>query len=117
MSQILSHHIDSFPFVVVQLLDQVLLRVQWRPLQFQLAALLHLPLQPRWLLRLQFQLAAQEAAAGTFVAVAGYGDCAMWYLGEDRIYTDRGGYEQSWAFTGPCHELMVKTIRELLLEP
>ena len=72
--------------------------------------LLHLPGEPF----VQFQLAAQQAAPDAFVAVAGYGDCAMWYIGEDRIYTDRGGFEQSWAFTGPCQELMEKTIRELL---
>ena len=33
---------------------------------------------------------------------------------EDRIYTDRGGYEQSWAFAGPCEQLMKSTIHELL---
>lgn len=72
--------------------------------------LLHLPGEPF----VQFQLAAQAAAPDAFVAVAGYGDCAMWYIGEDRIYADRGGYEQTWAFTAPCEALMKTTIRELL---
>lgn len=72
--------------------------------------LLHLPGEPF----VQFQLAAQAAAPDAFVAVAGYGDCAMWYIGEDRIYTDRGGYEQTWAFTAPCETLMKKTMRALL---
>jgi len=72
--------------------------------------LLHLPGEPF----VQFQLAAQRIAPDHFVAVAGYGECAMWYLGEDRIYTDRGGYEQSWAFTGPCEKLMHATISKLL---
>ena len=35
-------------------------------------------------------------------AIAGYGECAMWYIGTDRIYTDRGGYEQNWSFVAPC---------------
>lgn len=45
---------------------------------------------------------------------AGYGDCAPWYIGEDRIFTGRGGYEQSWSFVGPCEELMNTTIEDLL---
>ncbi len=65
---------------------------------------------------MQFQLAAQQSALDAFAAVAGYGDCAMWYIGEDRIYTDRGGYEQSWALAGPCETLMKQTICELLEE-
>lgn len=72
--------------------------------------ILNLPGEPF----VQFQLAAQKFASDKFVAVAGYGDCAMWYLGEDRIYTDIGGYEQTWAFTGPCEELMQKAVQELL---
>ena len=62
----------------------------------------------------QFQLAAQQSAPDAFVAVAGYGDCAPWYVGEDRICSDRGGYEQSWAFAAPCEKLMKETIDELL---
>lgn len=72
--------------------------------------IVHLPGEPF----VQFQLAAQKAAPDSFVAVAGYGDCGPWYIGEDRIYTDRGGYEQAWAFTAPCEELMTTTIRRLL---
>ncbi|MEE3371516.1 MAG: hypothetical protein VX346_19445 [Planctomycetota bacterium] len=74
--------------------------------------LLHLPGEPF----VQFQLAAQRFAPTKFVAVAGYSECAMWYIGEDGIYTDRGGYEQSWAFSGPCQQLMETTIRDLLSE-
>jgi hypothetical protein len=72
--------------------------------------LVHLPGEPF----VQFQLAAQAALPDLFVAVAGYGECAMWYIGEDRIYTDRGGYEQSWSFVAPCEELMRTAIAELL---
>jgi len=87
------------------------------PVEFSCLAIgdvriLHLPGEPF----VQFQLAAQQSAADAFVAVAGYGECAMWYIGEDRIYTDRGGYEQSWAFAGPSETLMKQTIRELLEE-
>lgn len=86
-----------------------------RPIEFSSLAIgnvriAHLPGEPF----VQFQLAAQKAAPDSFVAVAGYGDCGPWYIGEDRIYTDRGGYEQSWAFTAPCEELMATTIRQLL---
>jgi hypothetical protein len=62
----------------------------------------------------QFQLAAQDAHPDRFVCVAGYGECAPWYIGEDRIYTDRGGFEQSWSFVAPCEQLMHDTITELL---
>lgn len=88
-----------------------------RPVEFSSLAIgdlriLHLPGESF----VQFQLAAQQAAPEAFVAVAGYGDCAMWYIGEDRIYTDRGGYEQTWALAGPCERLMKQTICELLEE-
>ncbi len=72
--------------------------------------IVHLPGEPF----VQFQLRAQESGKDLFVAVAGYGECAPWYIGEDRIYSDRGGYEQTWSFVGPCEELVHKTIRELL---
>jgi hypothetical protein len=86
-----------------------------RPVQFSCLSishvrLLHLPGEPF----VQFQFAAQKAGADSFVAVAGCGDCAMWYIGEDRIYTDRGGFEQSWALAGPCEKLIETTICELL---
>jgi hypothetical protein len=86
-----------------------------RPIEFSCLAigkvrLVHLPGEPF----VQFQLAAQKAAPDAFVAVAGYGDCGPWYIGEDCIYTDRGGYEQTWAFTAPCERLMKATIRDLL---
>ncbi len=72
----------------------------------------HLPGEPF----VQFQLAAQAARPDRFVCVAGYGDCAPWYIGEDRIYTDNGGYEQSWSFVGPCEEIMHSTLEGLLSE-
>jgi len=72
--------------------------------------MLHLPGEPF----VQYQLAAQKMQPNHFVCVAGYGDCGMGYIGGDRIYTDRGGYEQSYAFAGPCEELFLKTIAESL---
>jgi len=62
----------------------------------------------------QFQLAAQKINPDRFVCIAGYGECAPWYLGEDRIYTDRGGFEQSWSFVGPCEQLLHDEISALL---
>lgn len=72
--------------------------------------MLHLPGEPF----VQYQLAAQKKQPRQFVCVAGYGDCGMGYIGGDRIYTDRGGYEQSYAFTGPCEELFLSAIDNAL---
>ena len=72
--------------------------------------LLHLPGEPF----VQYQLAAQKMRTDRFVCVAGYGDGGMGYIGGDRIYTDRGGYEQTYAFAGPAEELFLSTIRRLL---
>lgn len=73
-------------------------------------SLLHLPGEPF----VMYQLAAQRMQPDRFVCVAGYGDCGMGYIGGDRIYTDKGGYEQTYAFAGPCQELLLGTIRSLL---
>lgn len=62
----------------------------------------------------QYQLAAQKMRPDRFVCVAGYGDCGMGYIGGDQIFTDLGGYEQSYAFAGPCEKLLLSKIRKLL---
>ncbi|MFN0051009.1 MAG: hypothetical protein ACKV0T_02400 [Planctomycetales bacterium] len=63
----------------------------------------------------EFQLFAQEQADDeAFVCVAGYGECGVWYYGPDRIYSDRGGYEQTWSVTGPCQEAVESTLKSLL---
>ncbi len=72
--------------------------------------MLHLPGEPF----VQYQLAAQEMRPDRFVCVAGYGDCGMGYIGGDRIYSDRGGYEQTYSFAGPCEQLFLSKIRRLL---
>ena len=72
--------------------------------------ILHLPGEPFVL----YQLAAQRRRPQSFVAVAGYGDGGMGYIGGDRIYTDRGGYEQTYAFAGPCEEPLIAAIGRLL---
>lgn len=72
--------------------------------------MLHLPGEPF----VQFQLAAQRMRPDGFVCVAGYGDCGMGYIGGDRIFNDRGGYEQTYSFAGPSENLFFRTIRELL---
>jgi DNA-binding beta-propeller fold protein YncE len=72
--------------------------------------MLHLPGEPF----VQFQLAAQKMRPDSFVCVAGYGDCGMGYIGGDRIFTDRGGYEQTYAFAGPCEQLFLSSIQNLL---
>ena len=86
--------------------DSVLLyRLAIGPVQ-----IVHLPGEPF----VEYQLAAQEMAPRSFVAVAGFGDCGMSYIGGDRIFTDRGGYEQSWALAGPSEGLLLKAIAGLL---
>ncbi|MAV38677.1 MAG: hypothetical protein CMJ59_24840 [Planctomycetaceae bacterium] len=72
--------------------------------------LLHLPGEPF----VQYQLAAQRMRPNQFICVAGYGDCGMGYIGGDRIFTDRGGYEQTYAFAGPSEQLLLATIEKLL---
>jgi DNA-binding beta-propeller fold protein YncE len=72
--------------------------------------MLHLPGEPF----VQFQLAAQKMRPENFVCVAGYGDCGMGYIGGDRIFTDRGGYEQTYAFAGPCEKLFLASIGKVL---
>jgi hypothetical protein len=63
----------------------------------------------------EYQLFAQRAApAETFVAVAAYGDCGMWYVCDNQAYTDRGGYEQTWSFVEPSEEILKKAIEKLL---
>ncbi|QDT32576.1 hypothetical protein [Thalassoglobus polymorphus] len=73
--------------------------------------LINLPGEPF----VEFQLFAQQIAPkSSFVCVAGYGECGVWYFGPDHIYTDRGGYEQTWSFTGPCEEEVQQTLSRLL---
>lgn len=72
--------------------------------------ILHLPGEPF----VEYQLAAQQFQPEQFVAVAGYGDCATWYIGPDQMYRDEGGYEQSWAFSGPCEQPLLEAIDAVL---
>lgn len=81
-------------------------------LSFGKIKMLHLPGEPF----VQYQLAAQKMRKDRFVCVAGYGDCGMGYIGGDRIYTDRGGYEQTYAFAGPCEELFLSKMKSLLTD-
>lgn len=73
--------------------------------------LVHLPGEPF----IEFQLFAQGVARErSFVCVAGYGDCGVWYYGPDTIYQDRGGYEQTWSLTGPVQASVEQGLREVL---
>jgi hypothetical protein len=68
--------------------------------------IIHLPGEPF----VEFQLFAQQTAPrSTFVAVAGYGECGVWYYGPDSIYSDRGGYEQTWSVT--CSPVITSSTR------
>ncbi len=73
--------------------------------------IVHLPGEPF----VEFQLFAQEVARRkSFTCVAGYGECGVWYYGPDRIFTDRGGYEQNWSLTGPCEQTVKAALTRLL---
>jgi hypothetical protein len=76
--------------------------------------LLHLPGEPF----VEYQLFAQQVGAGvspgSFVCVAGYGDCGVWYYGPDTMYREPGGFEQTWSFTGPCQVSVEEAIKTLL---
>jgi hypothetical protein len=54
------------------------------------ARILHLPGEPF----VEYQLAAKAERPDLFVAVAGYGDYAPWYIGTAAAY-EQGGYETS----------------------
>jgi hypothetical protein len=73
----------------------------------------HLPGEPF----VEFQLFAQRTAPESFVCVAGYGECGVWYFGPDSIFSDRGGYEQTWSFTEPCQETIESALTTLLKGP
>lgn len=74
------------------------------------AAVVHLPGEPM----LEFQRFAQGLRAGSFVAVAGYGDISSGYLCTDRAHGE-GGYEPSASHAGPGTETALKNaIRALL---
>ena len=72
--------------------------------------IVHLPGEPF----VEFQLFAQQTAPESFVCVAGYGECGVWYFGPDSIFSDRGGYEQTWSFTEPCQEAIEAVMTTLL---
>jgi len=73
-------------------------------------ALVHLPAEPF----LEYQLRAQQLAAGRFVATAGYGDGGPWYIPVKEAYP-QGGYEVSVAFcSDSVEETLTRGIGELL---
>ncbi len=75
--------------------------------------LLHLPGEAF----VEYQLWSQrqfEADKSRFVAVAAYGDCAMWYIPDDAAFADRGGYETTWAFAAPCEEMLKRKLLEVV---
>ena len=72
--------------------------------------LLHLPAESF----LEFQLRAQAAAPGRFVATAAYGDGGPWYIPIESAYPE-GGYEVSVALTEPTSDgIMTKESQALL---
>jgi hypothetical protein len=65
--------------------------------------IVHLPGEPF----VEYQLFAQEAAVGKFIAVAGYGDCGPGYIPLERSFAE-GGYEPTWAFAAPTAENVIR---------
>lgn len=75
------------------------------------ARILHLPGEPF----VEYQLAAKAARPDLFVAVAGYGDYGLGYIGTAIAY-DQGGYEtgQASGVTAAAEDILMKAIRKLL---
>ena len=76
------------------------------------ARILHLPGEAF----VEFQLAAKAARRDLFVAVAGYGDYAPWYIGTAGAY-EQGGYETSPSASNVAPEVeavLTAAIRRLL---
>jgi hypothetical protein len=73
--------------------------------------ILHLPGEPF----VEYQLAAKAERKDLFVAVAGYGDYAVGYIGNATAYAE-GGYEtgQASAVTAEAEPILMKAIRKLL---
>jgi hypothetical protein len=76
------------------------------------ARILHLPGEPF----VEYQLAAKAERPDLFVAVAGYGDYAPWYIGTSVAY-EEGGYETSPSASNVAPEvegILTGAIRSLL---
>jgi hypothetical protein len=76
------------------------------------ARILHLPGEPF----VEYQLAAKTARPDLFVAVAGYGNYAPWYIGTAAAY-EQGGYETSPSASNVAPEaegVLTAAIRKLL---
>jgi hypothetical protein len=73
--------------------------------------ILHLPGEPF----VEFQLAAKAERPDLFVAVAGYGDYGVGYIGNSAAYA-QGGYEtgQASGVTDEAEGILMKAIRKLL---
>lgn len=73
--------------------------------------ILHLPGEPF----VEYQLAAKAERPDLFVAVAGYGDYAVGYIGNAAAYA-QGGYEtgQASGVTSEAEGILMKAIRKLL---
>jgi len=72
--------------------------------------MIHLPGEPF----IEYQLWAQCAHPDLFIAMAGYGDCSMFYIGTDDAYAEKGGYELSWSFNDPCEKILKRAISQAL---
>jgi hypothetical protein len=68
------------------------------------ATLLHLPGESF----VEYQLRAQQAAPGRFVATAAYGDDGPWYIPTTEAFP-QGGYEVSVAFSAPAVDELLST--------
>lgn len=80
-------------------------------LNIGIVRILHLPGEPF----VEYQLAAKAERPDLFVAVAGYGDYAVGYIGNAAAYT-QGGYEtgQASGVTAEAEGILMKAIRKLL---
>jgi hypothetical protein len=84
--------------------------IELNALQIGNVDIVHLPGEPM----VEFQLFAQRLKPGTFVAVAGYGDCGPGYLCPARAFGE-GGYEPTASNVKPESEVLLKQAIAALL--
>ena len=74
------------------------------------AAILHLPGETF----IEYQLHAQAARPGAFMAVAGYGDLGPGYITLERSFAE-GGYEPTDAFVSSASEAILRAAIDRVL--
>jgi hypothetical protein len=65
----------------------------------------------------EFQLQAQKLRPDSFVAVAGYGECAPGYIPIDRAFTENDRNLDDWCWIAPGSEKAMNAALKAVLKP